>query len=34
MTKENEIIKLLKEMLIDGGWTREEIEKYINARIE
>ena len=33
MKKEEQIIRLLKDMLKDTGWTEEEIDKYINARI-
>jgi len=32
--KELEIIDLLYQMLYDSGWTFEEIENYIKARIE
>lgn len=30
---EKEVIKLLYSMLHDEGWTEEEIDKYIEARI-
>jgi len=33
-TNEKEVIKLLYQMLYDAGWTEEEIDKYIEARIE
>ena len=33
MTKEEQIIRLLKDMLKDFGWTEEKINEYINARI-
>lgn len=32
--KEKEVIELLYSMLYDAGWSEEEIDKYIEARIE
>jgi len=35
MDKQQEIINLLKQILIDDyGWTKEELKMYIDARIE
>ena len=32
--KEDRLINLLQEMLKDNGWTQEEIDRYVIARIE
>lgn len=34
MSKENDIIQLLKQLLMDAGWEEEEIDEYIAARID
>lgn len=31
--QEDDVIRLLQDMLIDSGWSQDEIDKYILARI-